>query len=154
MTRKRSIDSPADTKLAREIESLTAVDPSPELIVRIRSHIAGEPSLLDARRLNPRKGWWNILLPGPLRTPANLGMLSRQLALATVILAVLAAPLVYHAVRDRQRYTYVDADDQLLLDRIGANVSRAIPQILEPLLQPLSSDKSDADGTDDTGRPR
>jgi hypothetical protein len=64
----------------------------------------------------------------------------RQLVLTTAILAVLAAPLVYRAVRDKQRYTDVNADDQLLLDSIGANVSGVIPQALKPLMRPLSSD--------------
>ena len=79
---------------------------------------------------------------------------SRRLALTTAILAVLAAPSVYRAVQDRRQYAHVNTDDQLLLDSIGANLSRTIPQVLEPLMQPLSSDKSYADGPDDTGRSR
>jgi hypothetical protein len=76
---------------------------------------------------------------------------SRQLALTTTILAVLAAPSVYQAVRDR---VHVTADDQLLLDNIGANLSREIPEVLEPLMQPLSSEMSYAHGADDSGRSR
>jgi hypothetical protein len=79
---------------------------------------------------------------------------SRQLALTAAILTVLAAPPIYQAVRDKQRYAHVDTDDQLLLDSIGANLSRAVPEALEPLIQPLSSYQSYTHGADNTRRSR
>lgn len=160
MIERRRADSPPDEALAREIEGLMGVDPSPEFLARVRN-LAGESALLGRRVSGPDKRW-STLLTGSIRlfdcvrhvirqcvvTP------SRQLALTTVILAVLAAPSIYHAVIDRQRHTRGDVEDQLLLDSIGANVSRAVPQVLEPLMQPLSPNKSYSDGLDDNGRPR
>jgi uncharacterized heparinase superfamily protein len=161
MIERRRTDSPPDEALAREIEGLMGVDPSPEFLARVSSCLAEESALLGSRVLGPHKQW-STLLTGSIRLFDCLRHVirqrvvtpSRQLALTTVILAVLAAPSIYRAVRDRQRYTHVHVEDQLLLDSIGANVSRAVPQVLEPLMQPLSADKSYSDGTDDTGGPR
>ena len=109
---RRRTDSPPDEALAREIEGLMGVDPSPEFLARVSSCLAEESALLGSRVLGPHKQW-STLLTGSIRLFDCLRHVirqrvvtpSRQLALTTVILAVLAAPSIYRAVRDRQRYT-------------------------------------------------
>jgi len=102
MTKKPSIDSSAEARLAREIEDLLAIDPSPEFLARLRSHIAKEPSLLDARMLNPHRGWWNVLLPGALETPANL-RLRRMAMCGAMVAAALVLLVMGWAAREIRR---------------------------------------------------
>jgi hypothetical protein len=54
MSKKRSIDSSADARLAREIEDLLAIDPSPEFLARLRTRLAEEPNSSDAVMGAPR----------------------------------------------------------------------------------------------------
>jgi hypothetical protein len=44
MSEKRHANAPADATLEREIESLLAVDPSPEFLARVRTRLAEEPA--------------------------------------------------------------------------------------------------------------
>jgi len=91
MTKKRSIDSSADARLAREIEDLLAIDPSPEFLARLRTRLAEEPPLLDARVMGPRKRWWHFQLPEPIRLPAPMGIAIAAMV-AALVLVVLRWP--------------------------------------------------------------
>lgn len=86
MTEKRPADSPAhsteDATLAREIEGLLAVDPSPEFLARVRTRLAEEP---------PRRRWSKFLLTGSIRLPVP------------AVVAILAILLVMAGALIRQR---------------------------------------------------
>jgi hypothetical protein len=92
MTKKRSIDSSADARLAREIEDLLAIDPSPEFLARLRTHLAEAPPLLDARAMGPRKRWWYFRLPGSIRLPVPMGIAIAAMVAAALVLVVLRWP--------------------------------------------------------------
>lgn len=59
MTEKRRVDSPGEATLAREIEALLSVDPSPEFLDRIRARVAKEPP-----RQQPWHRWRMIAAAG------------------------------------------------------------------------------------------
>lgn len=87
MTKKRSINSSADARLAREIEDLLAIDPSPEFLARLRTRLAEEPTLLDARAMGPHKRWWHFQLP------VRMGIAIAAMVAAALVLVVLRSPL-------------------------------------------------------------
>jgi hypothetical protein len=72
----------------------------------------------------------------------------RPVSLAAAILIVLATPTLYHTLQDRQKQVRSNADDQVLLESIAANVSRGIPEALEPLRQPRSREAPDTPRSD------
>ena len=85
MTENRPIDPSADAKLAREIEGLLAVDPSPELFARLRSRLAEEPPSSEAPALGTRDRWLKVLLTGSIRVPVPVGL---AVAVLLVLMAV------------------------------------------------------------------
>ena len=64
----------------------------------------------------------------------------RRAVLVAAVLLVLA-PSLYRTLKDRQEVR-TNADDQALLESIAANVSRGIPEALEPLGQAASPEVS------------
>jgi hypothetical protein len=91
MTEKQSNDSLTDATLARAIEDLLAIAPSPEFLAHVRTQLAQEAPLLDARAMGPRKRWWNSRLPDSIRRPVPMGIAIAAMA-AALILAVLHWP--------------------------------------------------------------
>jgi hypothetical protein len=73
-------------------------------------------------------------------------------ALVAAVLLVLAAVPVYRDVQDRQRQAEVARADALLLEQVDAEVSRAVPRPMEPLVELVSWDFSSADGRDENRR--
>ena len=73
-------------------------------------------------------------------------------ALAAVALLVLAAVPVYRNVQDRQRQAEDARADALLLEQVDAEVSRAVPRPMEPLVKLVSWDFSSTDGRDEKTR--
>src|SRR5579863_9009912 len=92
MTKKRSVDSSADARLAREIEVLLAIDSSPEFLARLRTRLAEEPPLLDAHAISPLKGWWKFRPPGSIRFPVPMGIAIAAMVAAALVLVVLRRP--------------------------------------------------------------
>jgi hypothetical protein len=71
-------------------------------------------------------------------------------ALAAVTLLVLAAVPIYRNAQDRQRQAEIAKADALLLEQVDAEVSRAVPRPMEPLVKLVSWDFSATDGRDET----
>ena len=67
-------------------------------------------------------------------------------------LLVLAAVPVYRNVQDRQRQAEIARADALLLEQVDAEVSRAVPRPMEPLVKLVSWDFSATDGSDEKTR--
>ena len=95
-----------------------------------------------------------VRIPRPLApTRRSRGYPARPLpmrwALAAVALLVLAAVPVYRNVQDRQRQAELARADALLLEQVDAEVSRAVPRPMEPLVKLVSWDFSSTDGHDE-----
>ena len=73
-------------------------------------------------------------------------------ALLAATLLVLAALPVYRNVQDRQRQAEIARADALLLEQVDAEVSRAVPRPMEPLVKLVSWDFSSTDGSDEKTR--
>lgn len=58
----------------------------------------------------------------------------RWVVAAVVVLIVGAIPVSYERERQQQRAAEQAREDALLLDRVNAGISRAVPRSLEPLL--------------------
>ena len=85
------------------------------------------------------------LAPGPRPLPMRW-------ALVTATLLLLAAIPVYRNVQDRQRQAEAARADALLLEQVDAEVSRAVPRPMEPLVKLVSWDFSATDGSDEKTR--
>ena len=70
-------------------------------------------------------------------------------ALVAATLLILAAVPVYRNVQDRQRQAEIARADALLLEQVDAEVSRAVPRPMEPLVKLVSWDFSATDGRDE-----
>ena len=83
--------------------------------------------------------------------PARRGSWAQPLrwALVAATLVVLAAVPVYRNVQDRQRQAEDARADALLLEQVDAEVSRAVPRPMEPLVKLVSWDFSATDGRDE-----
>jgi hypothetical protein len=86
--------------------------------------------------------------------PARRGSWAHPLrwALVAATLLVLAAVPVYRNVQDRQRQAEIARADALLLEQVDAEVSRAVPRPMEPLVKLVSWDFSSTDGSDEKTR--
>jgi len=86
--------------------------------------------------------------------PARRGFWAQPLgwALVPATLLVLAAVPVYRNVQDRQRQAEAARADALLLEKVDAEVSRAVPRPMEPLVKLVSWDFSSTDGRDEKTR--
>jgi hypothetical protein len=73
-------------------------------------------------------------------------------ALVAAALVVLAAVPIYRNVQDRQRQAEAARADALLLEQVDAEVSRAVPRPMEPLVNLVSWDFSSTDGRDENRR--
>ena len=73
-------------------------------------------------------------------------------ALVAAALLVLAAVPIYRNAQDRQRQAEIARADALLLEQVDAEVSRAIPRPMEPLVKLVSWDFSSTDGSDEKTR--
>jgi hypothetical protein len=87
-------------------------------------------------------------------SPARRGLRTQPMrwALATAALLVLAAVPIYRSVQDRQRQAELARADALLLEQVDAEVSRAVPRPMEPLVKLVSWDFSSTDGRDENRR--
>ena len=63
-------------------------------------------------------------------------------ALVAAALLVLAAVPIYRNARDRQRQAEIARADALLMEQVDAEVSRAVPRPMEPLVKLVSWDFS------------
>ena len=63
-------------------------------------------------------------------------------ALAAAALLVLAVVPIYRNAQDRQRQAEIARADTLLLEQVDAEVSRAVPRPMEPLVKLVSWDFS------------
>jgi hypothetical protein len=79
----------------------------------------------------------------------GFGMRPMRWALVAAALLVLAAVPVYRNAQDRQRRAEMARADALLLEQVDAEVSRAVPRPMEPLVKLVSWDFSSADGSDE-----
>ena len=70
-------------------------------------------------------------------------------ALVAATLLVLAAVPIYRNVQDRQRQAEIARADALLLEQVDAEVSRAVPRPMEPLVKLVSWDFGSTDGSDE-----
>ena len=68
--------------------------------------------------------------------------------LVAAALLVLAVP-IYRNAQDRQRQAEIARADALLLEQVDAEVSRAVPRPMEPLVKLVSWDFSATDGRDE-----
>jgi hypothetical protein len=86
--------------------------------------------------------------------PARRGSWAQPLrwALVAATLLVLAAVPVYRNVQERQRQAEIARADALLLEQVDAEVSRAVPRPMEPLVKLVSWDFSSTDGRDEKTR--
>jgi hypothetical protein len=87
--------------------------------------------------------------------PARRGTWAQPMrwALVAATLLVLAAVPIYRNAQDRQRQAEIARADALLLEQVDAEVSRAIPRPMEPLVKLVSWDFSSTDGSDEkTGK--
>ena len=86
--------------------------------------------------------------------PARRGSWAQPLrwALVAAMLLVLAAVPVYRNVQDRQRQAEAAMADALLLEHVDAEVSRAVPRPMEPLVKLVSWDFGSTDGSDEKTR--
>ena len=95
-----------------------------------------------------------VRVPRPLApTRGSRGYPARPLPLRWALLAaallVLAAVPVYRNAQDRQRQAEAARADALLLEQVDAEVSRAVPRPMEPLVKLVSWDFSSTDGRDE-----
>ena len=70
-------------------------------------------------------------------------------ALVTAALLVLAAVPIYRNAQETQRQAEIARADALLLEQVDAEVSRAVPRPMEPLVKLVSWDLSPTDGRDE-----
>ena len=73
-------------------------------------------------------------------------------ALGAAALLVLAAVPIYRNAQDRQRQAEIASADALLLEQVDAEVSRAVPRPMEPLVKLVSWDFSSTDERDENRR--
>ena len=98
-----------------------------------------------------------VRVPRPLTpTRGSRGYPARPLpvrwALAAATLLLLAAVPIYRNVQVRQRQAEIARADALLLEQVDAEVSRAVPRPMEPLVKLVSWDFSSTDGSDEKTR--
>jgi hypothetical protein len=86
--------------------------------------------------------------------PARRGSWAQPLrwALVAATLLVLAAVPVYRNVQERQRQAEIARADALLLEQVDAEVSRAVPRPMEPLVKLVYWDFSSTDERDENRR--
>jgi hypothetical protein len=65
---------------------------------------------------------------------------------------VLAAVPIYRNAQDRQRQAEIARADALLLEQVDAEVSRAVPRPMEPLVKLVSWDFTSTDERDENRR--
>jgi hypothetical protein len=85
------------------------------------------------------------LAPGPRPHPMRW-------ALVAAALLVLAAVPIYRNAQDRQRQAEIARADALLLEQVDAEVSRAVPRPMEPLVKLVSWDFTSTDERDENRR--
>ena len=85
------------------------------------------------------------LAPGPRPLPVRW-------ALGAAALLVLAAVPIYRNAQDRQRQAEIARADALLLEQVDAEVSRAVPRPMEPLVKLVSWDFTSTDERDENRR--
>ena len=95
-----------------------------------------------------------VRVPRPLApTRGSRGYPARPLpvrwALVAAALLVLAAVPIYRNAQDRQRQAEMARADALLLEQVDAEVSRAVPRPMEPLVKLVSWDFSSTDRSDE-----
>jgi hypothetical protein len=73
-------------------------------------------------------------------------------ALVAAALLVLAAVPIYRNAQDRQRQAEIARADALLLEQVDAEVSRAVPRPMEPLVKLVSWDFTSTDERDENRR--
>ena len=73
-------------------------------------------------------------------------------ALVAAALLVLAAVPIYRNAQETQRQAEIARADALLLEQVDAEVSRAVPRPMEPLVKLVSWDFSSTDGSDEKTR--
>ena len=73
-------------------------------------------------------------------------------ALVAAALLVLAAIPIYRNAQDRQRQAEIARADALLLEQVDAEVSRAVPRPMEPLVKLVYWDFSSTDERDENRR--
>jgi hypothetical protein len=98
-----------------------------------------------------------VRVPRPLTpTRGSRGYPARPLpvrwALIAAALLVLAAVPIYRNAQERQRQAEIARTDALLLEQVDAEVSRAVPRPMEPLVKLVSWDFSSTDGSNEKTR--
>jgi hypothetical protein len=88
-----------------------------------------------------RRSRWYPARPHPMRW-----------ALVAAALLVLAAAPIYRNAQDRQRQAEIARADALLLEQVDAEVSRAVPRPMEPLVKLVSWDFTSTDERDQNRR--
>ena len=73
-------------------------------------------------------------------------------ALVAAMLLVLAAVPIYRNVQEKRRQAEIAMADALLLEQVDAEVSRAVPRPMEPLVNLVSWDFGSTDGSDENIR--
>ena len=73
-------------------------------------------------------------------------------ALVAAALLVLAAVPIYRNAQDRQRQAEIARAEALLLEQVDAEVSRAVPRPMEPLVKLVSWDFTSTDERDENRR--
>ena len=91
-----------------------------------------------------------VRVPRPL-TPEPRPQPIRWVLVAAALLVLAAVP-IYRNAQDRQRQAEIARADALLLEQVDAEVSRAIPRPMEPLVKLVSWDFSSTDGSDEKTR--
>ncbi|HYL72610.1 MAG TPA: hypothetical protein VEU96_00305 [Bryobacteraceae bacterium] len=72
-------------------------------------------------------------------------------ALACVVLLLLAAIPVYRNAQEKQRQAALAKADAALLEQVDAEISRAVPSTMEPLVKLVAWDPAPADREGDSG---
>ena len=89
---------------------------------------------------------------GILPARRGSGIRPMRWALVAAALVVLAAVPIYRNARDRQRQAEIARADALLLEQVDAEVSRAVPRPMEPLVKLVYWDFSSTDERDENRR--
>ena len=93
------------------------------------------------RPLAPSRGSRGTARPHPMRW-----------ALVAAALLVLAAVPIYRNAQETQRQAEIARADALLLEQVDAEVSRAVPRPMEPLVKLVSWDVTSTDERDENRR--